>query len=312
MRLLSVVFAVSAISFLMLNLLPGDPTLALLGPSAGDPRAKAELTKQLALGRPLPVRYVTWLGHAVRGDLGRSYFTHQTVSESMLERLPLTVELMAMALFIALVVAVPIALAAARSPGGWFDRVTSTGTLALLGLPPFMLGILLIYLFTLKIHAFPASGISPWFHVGTGVVATPRSILLPAVTLAAGQLAVFARVLRADLLTTLRSDFIMFARAKGLTDRQIMIRHALRPSVFSIMTLAALSIGGLVGGAVIVENMFALPGMGRLIVTSIYKRDYLIVQASVVMTAVTFVFMTIAVELLYVAVDPRLRAAATR
>lgn len=311
-RLVTVVFAVTALSFLLLNLLPGDPSIALLGPSAGDPRAKAELTHQLGLEHPIPIRYVTWLSHAVRGDLGRSYFTQQTVVGAVLERLPLTLELMLMAELIALALAIPLALISAARADGWIDKATGTCSFALLGLPPFMFGILLIYVFTVHWHLFPASGETPWFHIGSGVIATPRSLLLPAVTLAAGQFAIFTRVLRADLLATLRSDFILMARAKGIPTWRIMTRHALRPSSFSIMTLAVLSIGALVGGSVIVEQIFALPGMGRLIITSIYKRDYLVVQGSVVMIAVGFVMVTSILEVLYVVVDPRLQSRGVR
>ncbi len=306
-RLATVLLAVTASSFLLLNLIPGDPTVTLLGPAAGDAHAKAELTQQLGLGHSIPVRYVTWLGHAVQGDFGRSYFTQDTVVRSISERLPLTIELMGMAEVIALGVAIPLALIAAARANRWFDKASGAVTLALLGMPPFILGILLIYVFAVHWHLFPSSGQTPWFHIGNGVVATPRSLLLPAITLAGSQLAVFSRVLRADLLQTLRSDFILAARAKGIPTRRIMTHHALRPSLFSVMTLAVLSLGALVGGSVIVENIFALPGMGRLIVTSIFKRDYLIVQASVVLVAVIFVVLTSLLEILYVVVDPRTR-----
>ena len=309
-RLVTVIFAVTLLSFLLLSLLPGDPTLVLLGPAAGNAHAKAELTRQLGLDHPLPIRYLTWLSHAARGDLGRSYFTHQTVTGAILERLPLTMELMGFAWLIALGLAVPSALLAAARENGIADRLTRTSSFALLGLPPFILGIVLIYLFSVRWHVFPASGVTPWFHVGSGTIATPRSLLLPAITLAAGQFAVFSRVLRADLLTTLRSDFIIMARSKGISPARVMMRHALRPSSFSLMTLAVLSLGALIGGSVIVENIFALPGMGRLIVTSIFKRDYLMVQGTVVILSVAFVILTTLLEVLYVVADPRVRHAA--
>lgn len=307
LRLVTVLLAVSVVSFLLLNLLPGDPTLALLGPSAGDPHAKAEVQRQLGLDEPLPLRYTTWLGHAVRGDLGHSYFTNQSVVQAMSERLPLTIELMIFAELISLGVAVPVAITAARRPNGWFDRATSAVTFGLLALPAFMLGILLIYAFTVQWRLFPSSGQTPWFSVGDGVVATPRSIFLPALTLAAGQIAVFARVLRSDLVATLRSDYILAARAKGIPDRRVMTRHALRPSSFSLLTLAGLSVGALVGGAIIVEQIFALPGMGRLLVTAIFKRDYMIVQGGVLLVAVAFVLVNFIVEIVYAVLDPRIR-----
>ena len=311
LRLVTVLFAVSAFSFYLVNLLPGDPTLALLGPAAGDPAAKAQVERQLGLHKPIVERYAIWLGHALHGDLGHSYFTQQSVVRAIGERLPLTVELMVMAEVIALVVAVLLAVQAARRPDGWFDKIASTGSFALLALPAFMLGVLLIFLFTVRVHLFPSSGETRWFKLGSGVVATPYSILLPAITLAAGQIAVFTRVLRSDLLATLRSDWVTATRARGIGEWRILFRHALRPSSFSLVTLVGLSIGALLGGALIVEQMFALPGMGRLLVTAIFKRDYMIVQGGVLLVGVGFVTANFVVDLLYGVLDPRVRRGAT-
>ncbi|MCU1452814.1 MAG: ABC-type transporter, integral rane subunit [Acidimicrobiales bacterium] len=309
-RLVSVLLAVTALSFLLINLLPGDPTVAILGPAAGDPVASATLRKDLGLDRPLPVRYVRWLGRALRGDLGTSYATHQSVVSSISERLPLTVELMVLAELLALAIAVPVGVAAAHHPGGWFDRVSGSVLFGLLALPAFMLGVLLIYVFAVKLRWLPATGEATWFHVGRGVIATPISVLLPIITLAAGQLAAFARLLRSEMLQTLRSEFILVAKGKGISERRVLVRHALRPSSFSLVTVAGISIGALVGGAVIVERMFALPGMGQLLVTSIYKRDYLVVQGGVVLVSVAFVATNVIVDLLYAVLDPRVRRGA--
>jgi peptide/nickel transport system permease protein len=183
----------------------------------------------------------------------------------------------------------------------------------LLALPAFILGPLLIYLFAIKLHVFPASGESTWFTIGSGtsptIIATPQSILLPAIVLSAGQLALFARVLRGDLLATLKSEFILMARSKGFSRWYILLHHALRPSSFSLMSLVGLSVGGLLAGALIVENVFALPGMGTLLITSIEKRDYLIVQGMVVLIASGFVTINFITDALYGVLDPRIRRA---
>jgi peptide/nickel transport system permease protein len=308
-RLVSVLLAVTALSFLLLTFLPGDPTVAILGPAAGDPVAAKQVRSQLDLDRPIPVRYLHWLGRAVRGDLGRSYFQNRPVTTAIAERLPFTFELMGLALLLALAVAIPLGIAAARHPGGLFDRLTGSALFALLALPAFMLGILLIYVFAVRLRWFPATGKATWFHVGTGVIATPMSILLPIVTLAAGQLAVFARLLRSEMIITLRSDYIMVAKAKGISERRVLMRHALRPSSFSLVTVVGISIGSLLGGAVIVERMFALPGMGQLLVVAIFKRDYPLVQGGVVLISVAFVLANVVADIIYTVLDPRVRAA---
>ncbi len=309
-RLVTVLLAVTALSFVLLNFLPGDPTVAILGPAAGDPVAAKAVRHDLNLDKPLPVRYVHWLGRAVQGDLGQSYAQNRSVTSTISERLPLTLELMVLSEILALAVAIPIGVGAARKPGGWFDRVSGGALFGLLALPAFMLGVLLIYVFAVKLHWLPATGQATWFHIGNGLVATPISILLPILTLTAGQIAVFARLLRSEMLITLRSEYILVAKAKGLSERRILLKHALRPSSFSLVTVAGIAVGALVGGTIIVERMFALPGMGQLLVTSIYKRDYLVVQGGVVLVSVAFVLVNVAVDLLYAVLDPRVRTGA--
>ncbi len=306
-RLVSVLLAVTALSFLLINLLPGDPTVAILGPAAGDPVASKALRKDLGLDKPLPSRYVHWLGRALHGDLGHSYATNQSVVSAVGERLPLTVELMLFSELLALAIAIPVGVAAARRPNGWFDRLSGSMLFGLLAFPAFMLGVLLIFVFAVKLRWLPATGQATWFHLGQGVVATPVSVLLPIITLTTGQLAVFARILRSEMLLTLRSEFILVAKAKGISERRVLTRHALRPSSFSLVTVAGIGIGALVGGAVIVERMFALPGMGQLLVISIYKRDYLVVQGGVVLVSIAFVMANVIVDLLYAVLDPRVR-----
>jgi len=312
-RMLSVVFAVTLFTFFLLNLLPGSPINAILGPAAGDPAARAELTNQLGLNHPLFERYFIWLGHALHGNLGQSYVSDQSVTSAIAQRVPLTLELMIMAEVISLGLAIPMAMVCSLWPDKWFDKFTSGSTLLLLALPAFILGPALIYLFAIRFHVFPASGESTWFTIGGGtsptIIATPQSILLPAIVLSAGQLALFARVLRGDLLATLKSEFILMARSKGFSRWYVLLHHALRPSSFSLMSLVGLSVGGLLAGALIVENVFALPGMGTLLITSIEKRDYLIVQGMVVLIATGFVTVNFVTDALYGVLDARVRRA---
>jgi len=312
-RMLSVVFAVTLFTFFLLNLLPGSPINAILGPAAGDPAARAELTNQLGLNHPLFERYFIWLGHALHGNLGQSYVSDQSVTSAIAQRVPLTLELMIIAEVISLGLAIPMAMVCSLWPDKWFDKFTSGSTLLLLALPAFILGPALIYLFAIRFHVFPASGESTWFTIGGGtsptIIATPQSILLPAIVLSAGQLALFARVLRGDLLATLKSEFILMARSKGFSRWYVLLHHALRPSSFSLMSLVGLSVGGLLAGALIVENVFALPGMGTLLITSIEKRDYLIVQGMVVLIATGFVTVNFVTDALYGVLDPRVRRA---
>jgi peptide/nickel transport system permease protein len=313
LRMLSVVLAVTLFSFLLLNLLPGSPINAILGPAAGDPAARAELTNQLGLNHPIFLRYFIWLGHALQGNLGQSYISDQPVTTAIAQRVPLTLELMIMGEVISLGLAIPMAMLCSLRPDGWFDRFTSGSTLLLLALPAFILGPVLIYVFAIKMHVFPASGESTWFTIGNStsptIIATPQSILLPAIVLSAGQLALFARVLRGDLVATLKADFILMARSKGFSRWYVLVHHALRPSSFSLMSLVGLSVGGLLAGALIVENVFALPGMGTLLITSIEKRDYLIVQGMVVLIATGFVTINFITDALYGVLDPRVRRA---
>ncbi len=309
-RLLSVLLAVTAVTYFLLYNLPGDPTVALLGPAAGDKAAASQLRQEMHLDESFSKQYTAWLGNAVHGDLGKSYFENRPVTSAIGDRLPLTLELMVLSEVLAIAIAVPVGVWAARRPGGLFDRISGGALFSLLALPAFMIGVLLIYAFAVKIQALPATGIATWFKVGNAPVATPLSILLPIITLASGQLAVFARLLRSEMIITLRSDFIMVAKAKGLPERRILLRHALRPSSFSLVTVVGISVAALMGGTIIVERMFALPGMGQLIVTAIYKRDYLIVQGGVVLVAVAFVMANFLVDLLYALLDPRVRTGA--
>jgi peptide/nickel transport system permease protein len=313
LRMLSVVLAVSIFTFFLINLLPGSPINAILGPFAGDRAARQQLTMQLGLNHPIFERYFIWLGHALHGNLGQSYTLNQSVGSTILEHLPLTLELMILAEIISLAIAVPLGIACAIKPDRWFDKIVGATSIGLLALPAFVLGPLLIFVFAIKMNVFPPSGETTWFTIGSGfspaIVATPQSLVMPAFTLAAGQLALFSRVLRGDLVTTLKSEFILMARSKGFSRWYILFRHALRPSSISLVSLVGLSVGGLIAGALVVENIFALPGMGQLIVNAILKRDYLVVQGITLLISTAFVFVNFLTDAVYALLDPRIRRA---
>ena len=305
LRLLPVLFAVTALSFLLLNLLPGDPTIALLGNNA-TPEAVAQLREEMGLDRPLPARYVSWLGNTATGDLGRSYLNNQPVFESIRERLPVTLKLLVMSQIIALSIAVPFAILAARRPGGLLDRVSTSLAFGFLAVPNFILAVVLVYVFAVRLDAFPATGLP---DLDDGAFEHFRALVLPAFSLAMAELAAYLRLLRSDMVATLQEDFIAMARAKGMPSSRILLRHAFRPSSFSLVTVIGLNVGRLIGGTIIIEAIFALPGIGLLALQSIYSRDYLVVQGVVVVVAVGYVLINLAVDLLYAALDPRIRHA---
>lgn len=303
--LIPVLFAVTLLSFLLIKLLPGDPAIDILGPSA-TPSAVQDLHHQLGLDKPLASQYLRWLSHAATGDLGRSYQNQQTTLSALKQRLPITLELIILSQLLALSLAIPVALLAASKPGGILDRVSTTVAFGFLAVPDFILGVLLVFVFAVKLRWFPATGYTP---LTANPLANLKSLVLPVVTLAMASVAVYLRLLRTDLIATLQQDYISMAKAKGLPNSFIMFRHALRPSSFSLITVSGLQFGALIGGTFIIEIIFALPGVGSLAVQSIFSRDYLVVQGTVLLIAVAYVLVNFAIDLLYTALDPRIRHA---
>ena len=307
-RLVITLFVVTFLSALMLSLLPGDPALQV---ASADYNITAdqldEVRHELGLDRPIPQRYAKWMGEALQGDLGHSFRTREPVTVAIRSRLPVTLELMLVAQFMALGFALLIAPVSAYTRGSWFDRGSTTVSFGLLSLPNFILGLLLIYLFAVKFHVFPATGFRP---LSDGLGPNLRSIVLPAATLAAAEAAVYARLLRAEMISTLQEDFVLVAHAKGLPRWRILLQHALRPSSLPLVTIVGLNVGRLIGGAVIVETLFTLPGIGRLAVDSILGRDFVMVQGIVAMVTVAYVLVNFLIDLLYYALDPRIRHAA--
>ena len=304
--LIPVLIAVTALSFGLLKLLPGDPAVNILGPSA-TPAAVKTLHRTLGLDEPIYKQYGRFVWNALHGDLGRSYQNNQPTVEALKQRLPVTLELLVLSQFLALAVAIPLAVRAAVRPDGLLDRVSTSASFGFLALPPYIVGVVLVLLFAVNFHLFPATGYTP---LTQNPLENLRSLVLPSITLALAELATYLRLLRADMITTLQDDFIMMARAKGMPPRRILWRHAFRPSSFSLVTVAGLNFGRLIGGTFIVEILFALPGIGELTVQSIFSNDYLVVQGTVLLVAVGYVVINFLVDMLYVVIDPRVRHAA--
>jgi len=308
LRLAVVLLCVTLLTYLIVNILPGDVAIVILG-SLATPQDIAGLRADLGLDRPMLVRYFDWLGSALSGDLGRSYRNGEPVAQAIADRLPVSLQLMVMAQIIALGIAVPVALLSVRRPGGFFDRMSASAAFGFLAMPNFMLGIVLIYLFSVTFDLLPATGFTP---MSEGLWDNLVSMTLPALTLGLIEWTVLMRVLRSDLLTTLKEDFILLARAKGLPPWRVLLQHALRPSSFTLITVLGLNIGGLIGGAVIVEQIFALPGVGRLLLGGIFNRDLILVQGTVSFIAAGFVLINFLVDMLYAVLDPRVRYARFR
>ena len=306
--LVPTVFLVSLLTFLLTSLLPGDPALQVLQGAEPTQEAIEAVRKDLGLDKPLPVRYVSYLSDLAQGDFGRSYRTRQPVLEAIGERLPVTLEIGLFALVVSIVVAVPLGVFSAYRANGVVDRTITTASFGLLAIPSFMTALLLLYIFAVYLGLFPATG---WTRITDDLGKNLKGVVLPATALGIGQLAVYTRLLRSDMIATLQEDFVSMARAKGLPTWRILFRHALRPSSFSLLTIVGLQVGNLIGGAVIVETFFALPGVGRLLYDSITQRDLIMVQGVVLFLALSTVLANFAVDLLYTVLDPRIRRGAS-
>lgn len=300
--LLITLLAISLVTFAIVHIVPGDPALLILGHEA-PPEALADLRATLGLDRPLPEQYLSWLAGAVRGDLGVSLRYRLPVAALIAERLPVTVALAALALLLAAAVSVPLGVVAAvkeRSP-------LDVGVLVLsqvgLALPAFWLGILLILLFGVRLRALPTGGLPPW-SAGLGPLA--RSLALPTVALSLPLIAVLVRLVRTSMLEELGRDHIRTARAKGLVERAVIVRHALRGALVPTVTMLGLQLGFLLGGAIVIEQVFALPGLGRLVLFAISNRDVPLVQGLVMFIAALVVGVNLLVDVLYGLLDPRI------
>ncbi|MFB4319151.1 ABC transporter permease [Actinomadura sp. 21ATH] len=305
-ELVLVLFIVSVGTFALVDLMPGDPAVVVLGEGHAPAEYEAQREK-MGLNDPFPVRYGEWVGSAVTGDLGDSFLPpYSDVAERIGAALPVSVQLALMALVMALVAAVPLAMWSAYNSGGRVDRIISAGTFGVLSVPSFLCGMLLIAVFANGLGWFPRL---EWARISDGLGPNLHHAFLPALTIALAETATFARVLRGDLITTLREDFILAARAKGMSPLHVLVRDALRPSSFSLITLLGISMGRLVGSTVIVEYLFALPGMGSLIIGSADQGDVPMVQGAVLVIALLYVLVNALIDLSYGRLDPRIRRA---
>jgi len=301
--LVPVLIAVSLLTFLVAALLPGDLAVAMLADEA-TPERVAALRSEMGLDQPLAVQYLHWLGSALIGDLGRSLRTGEKVLSAILQRLPVTLELMLFAQLIALAIGVPLGILCAVRNGSVVDRVMTVIAFGKLSVPAFMLAIVLIYLFSVRLKWLPATGYVP---LDEDIVGNLRCFVLPAVTLGFGEWPVLMRVLRSDMIATLQEDYIAMATAKGLRRWRILLVHALKPSSLTLVTVTGINIGRLIGGTVLVETIFALPGIGRLLIGAINTRDFVVLQGVVLFVATGFVMINFVVDLLYGVLDPRIR-----
>jgi peptide/nickel transport system permease protein len=290
-----VVFGVLTVVFLLVRLTPGDPVLLMVPPDAS-PAAVAELREKLGFTQPLPVQYAIYLGQALTGDLGASLRQHRPVSQLILERFPATLELTSLSMLLAVVVALPLGVIAALARGSLSDLLTRAIALIGQSMPTFWLGILLIIVFAVQLRVLPTSGRG-----------APAQLILPSVTLGFYMMGLLARVTRASMLEVLTADYVRTARAKGLTERVVLVRHTLRNALIPIVTVLGLQIGTLLGGAVITEAVFAWPGIGSLAVTAIYQRDYPLVQGVVLLSGLVFVLVNFLVDVGYSYLNPRIR-----
>jgi peptide/nickel transport system permease protein len=305
LQLVVICFLISVFTFLLVHLLPGDPTLAILGPN-DTPSARAVLLHQLGLNKGLFQQYVTWVTNIFHGNLGASFLTKQTVDNILSVAVPITLELVVVSQILALIVAIPMALVAALRPNRAFDRGATVSTFAMLSLPTFVAGPLLVLVFAVTLKWLPATG---WQSLSDGLGPNLKSVILPSVALAIGSITVYYRLLRADLIATLQEDYVTMARSKGLSTRYILLRHVMRPSSFSLLAGAGISIGALFTGTFVVEVLFQLPGIAYQLVQAIYSRDYLVVQGMALVVAVAFVFVNFVVDFLLTVLDPRVRRA---
>ena len=300
-RLLVVVMLVSFATFSMVAMLPADVAYQVAGEDATVEEVAA-VRAELGLDDGIAVRYLRWIADIVTGDWGRSYASGEPVLETILQRLPVTLQLMLIAQVMALALAVPAALLAAWRAGTWIDYALNAAAFASASVPIFVQAIVLTFLFALVLQWLPVTGYQPFTE---DPVANLTAFVLPGLSIALVEWMPLMRLLRTDLVATLKQDFILMARAKGLTTRQVLIGHALRPSLFSLVTLVGLQMGHLIGGAFVVEMIFALPGLGRLLLMSIFDREVAMVQGCILVTAIGYVTIHAGIDALYRVLDPR-------
>ncbi len=297
------IILISIFVFGMQKLLPGDPVLVMAGEER-DPEVIELLREKYRLNDPIPVQYMTWAGNALQGDLGTSLRTQQPVLELIGEKLPVTLQLALMALVIAMVIGIPAGVISAYKKGTWIDWVANIVALSGLSVPNFWLGIMLILLVSVKLGWLPASGYQPFSE---DPLQSIRVMIMPAFVLGTAIAATLMRHTRSAMLSVLKSDYVRTARAKGLREHTVLIKHALRNALVPVVTVTTLIFGELLAGAVLTEQIFTIPGFGKLVVDAVFNRDYAVVQGIVLCTGIAFIFMNILADAAYRVLNPRMR-----
>ncbi len=300
---LPVLFIVSLLTFVLIYFVPGDVSSELAGPGASASDI-ARIRAVYGLDRPFHERLLGWYAGLLQGDLGQSVLLRRSVTSAIAERLPVTLSLTALALVLAVAIGVATGILAAMRVNTWVDQATMTVALAGLSLPDFWLGLVMIYLFAVQLGWLPTGGYVPLAEDPVGWL---RSMAMPALALALTQIGLLARMTRASMLDVLRQDFMRTARAKGLPNRVVIFKHALANVMIPVITVVGLSVGILLGGAIVIEQVFSIPGVGRLIIGGILRRDFPVIQGGLLLTATVFVLVNLAVDVLYAVVDPRVR-----
>jgi peptide/nickel transport system permease protein len=301
--LVPLLLGVSILTFVMVHLAPGDPISTQFGLDVRgmEPETMNRMRQQLGLNDPLPVQYLRYLGSLAHGDMGTSLTTKTPVSREILQRVPATVQLAVAAVIVVLLVAIPLGILSALRRGSLLDNLCMGGALLGVSMPSFWFGIMLILLFALRLGWLPSAG------RGEGAMNTLKSLILPAVTLGTGMMGLLTRIVRSSMLEVLGQDYMRTARAKGLAPLLVVVRHGLRNALIPVVTIVGIQFASLLGGAVIVETIFAWPGMGRLAVNAIWRRDYPVVMGTVLVFASIFVLANLIVDILYTFLDPRIR-----
>jgi peptide/nickel transport system permease protein len=299
---LPILFIVSVICFSMINLIPGDPATVILGPEASQ-QAKEQMRERLGLNEPIPVQYLDWLGGVLRGDLGESLVDNTPVSTLILQRLPVTIELALGTFAVSLTIGVIAGILSASRRGTWVDYLSTGIALGGISIPSFWLGMMFIIIFAVYFGVLPASGYVPFFQ---NPVANITAMILPVFATGMRESAELTRMLRSSLLEELGSDYVRTAFSKGLSKRVVVIRHAVRNALIPFVTASGLQIAALLGGLVVTETVFQLPGLGRLVVESIETRDFTTVQGAVLTITMVVVVVNVLVDVLYTIIDPRI------
>ena len=313
LQIIPTILMITLVVFAMMHTIPGDPIIALLGDAYSEEDAM-QLRQAYGLDKPLVVQYVIWLGKLVHGDWGTSILTSRPVLQDVLLRLPVTVELIALAMAVALLIAIPAGILAALRQNTWADYTAMTSALAGISIPDFFLGILLLLVFSFALHGLlPSSGWVYWpgtcpsLMCQESVWGNLRHAIMPALALGVGRAAILTRLLRASMLEIIRMEYVTTARAKGLANTVVILKHALKNALIPTVTIMGLQVGFLIGGAIVIETLFALPGLGTYGINAIIARDYQQVQGFILLVALCFVGINFVVDLTYSWLDPRIR-----